>query len=59
MALDIPSNACLMSTINTSILKKSMDLNEELLNKLMEGMQECSESFNAEVLGLNSLDIYA
>ncbi|EPI8309215.1 putative motility protein, partial [Campylobacter jejuni] len=37
-------NANLMTAVNTSVLKKSMDTNEALMNELIEGMEGVSQA---------------
>lgn len=53
------NQAALMSAINTSVLKKSMDTNEALMAQLVEGMQENSSVSSNATSSSNGLDIYA
>ncbi|MBC5857300.1 YjfB family protein [Campylobacter jejuni] len=58
MVLDV-SNANLMTAVNTSVLKKSMDTNEALMSELIEGMEGVSQAFAPQVSSSSGLDIYA
>ncbi|MCX2682695.1 YjfB family protein [Campylobacter sp. MIT 21-1685] len=50
--------ANLFTSVNTSVLKKSIDTNEQLAAKLIEGMQENTQ--NQQTTSSNGLlDIYA
>ncbi|MBK1971103.1 putative motility protein [Campylobacter sp. TTU-622] len=58
------SNASLMATINTSLLKKTMDSNEALMAELINGLEAANPQgsipTNSSQPALNSnLDIYA
>lgn len=53
------SNANLLTAVNTSVLKKSMDTNEVLMNKLIEGMESVSQPSAPQSSSSSGLDIYA
>ncbi|TKX32994.1 YjfB family protein [Campylobacter aviculae] len=53
------SNANLLTAVNTSVLKKSMDTNETLMGKLIEGMENVSEASAPQTSSSGGLDIYA
>ncbi|MBZ7939083.1 MULTISPECIES: YjfB family protein [Campylobacter] len=53
------SNANLLTAVNTSVLKKSMDTNETLMSKLIEGMENVSEASAPQASSSSGLDIYA
>lgn len=53
------SIANLFTAIHTSVLKKSMDTNEQLAAKLIEGMQEQSQKTTNSTNSDGLLDIYA
>ncbi|MGH2327017.1 putative motility protein [Campylobacter taeniopygiae] len=53
------SNANLLTAVNTSVLKKSMDTNETLMSKLIEGMENVSETSAPQASSSSGLDIYA
>ncbi|EAI5456017.1 YjfB family protein [Campylobacter jejuni] len=52
-------NANLTTAVNTSVLKKSMDTNEALMNELIEGMEGVSQASAPQVSSSSGLDIYA
>lgn len=45
-------NVNLMTAVNTSVLKKSMDTNEALMNELIEGMEGVSQASAPQLLAL-------
>lgn len=53
------SNANLLTAVNTSVLKKSMDTNETLMSELIEGMENVSEASAPQASSSSGLDIYA
>ncbi len=53
------SNANLMTAINSSVLKKSIDTNEVLMGELIEGMESVSQTSTPQTSSSNGLDIYA
>lgn len=48
-------NANLMTAVNTSVLKKSMDTNEALMNELIEGMEGVSQASAPQASSSNIL----
>lgn len=58
------SNVSLMTTINTSLLKKTMDSNEALMAELIDGLemanpQSSVPSNSSKPVSNSNLDIYA
>lgn len=53
------SNANLLTAVNTSVLKKSMDANEVLMNELIKGMESASGASAPQASSSSGLDIYA
>ncbi len=53
------SNANLLTAVNTSVLKKSMDTNEVLMNELIKGMESASGASTPQASSSSGLDIYA
>lgn len=58
------SNVSLMATINTSLLKKTMDSNEALMAELIDGLemanpQSSVPSSSSKPVSNSNLDIYA
>ncbi len=53
------SNANLLTAVNTSVLKKSMDTNEVLMNELIKGMESASGASAPKTSSSSGLDIYA
>ncbi|EOH6736271.1 YjfB family protein [Campylobacter coli] len=53
------SNANLLTAVNTSVLKKSMDTNEVLMNELIKGMESASGASALQTFSSSGLDIYA
>ncbi|WP_283796844.1 putative motility protein [Campylobacter coli] len=53
------SNANLLTAVNTSVLKKSMDTNEVLMNELIKGMESASGTSALQTSSSSGLDIYA
>lgn len=53
------SNANLLTAVNTSVLKKSMDTNEVLMNELIKGMESASGASVPQASSSSGLDIYA
>ncbi|EAI3388449.1 YjfB family protein [Campylobacter coli] len=53
------SNANLLTAVNTSVLKKSMDTNEVLMNELIKGMESASGASAPQASSSSGLDIYA
>ena len=53
------SGANLMTAVQTSVLKKSMDTNEVLMNELIKGMEGVSQTSAPQTSSSSGLDIYA
>lgn len=58
------SNVSLMTTINTSLLKKTMDSNEALMAELIDGLEMANSqssvpSSSSNPISNSNLDIYA
>ena len=53
------SNANLLTAVNTSVLKKSMDTNEVLMNELIKGMESASGASALQTSSSSGLDFYA